>query len=163
HLERRLGQSDVAQKHYQAAAELDPRNIGILLTLADTFQSVRRYDEARAVLDRALEIAPGSEAALGVKAFSFPTEGRLNAAAEILANAPAKSQDEAITFARAAQLYLERHFDAAIAQIQQNTPPAFANDPRIMTYLAYCQKFAGHSDEARATFTRAAVAMKPTP
>ena len=33
HLERRLGQFDVAQKHYQAAAQLDPRNIGILLTL----------------------------------------------------------------------------------------------------------------------------------
>src|SRR5262249_3078431 len=30
HLERRLGQADVAQKHYQAAAQLDPRNIGIL-------------------------------------------------------------------------------------------------------------------------------------
>ena len=39
HLERRLGQFDVAQKHYQAAAQLDPRNIGILLTLADSFQS----------------------------------------------------------------------------------------------------------------------------
>ena len=33
HLERRLGQADVAQKHYQAAAQLDPRNIGILLNL----------------------------------------------------------------------------------------------------------------------------------
>ena len=39
HLERRLGQFDVAQKHYQAAAQLDPRNIGILLALADSFQS----------------------------------------------------------------------------------------------------------------------------
>jgi len=163
HLERRLGQADVAQKHYQAAAQLDPRNIGILLTLADTFQSVRRYDEARAVLDRALEMAPGNEAALGVKASTFQAEGRLNEAAEILAKAPANSQDEALTFARAAQFYDERRFDAAIVQIQQHTPAAFANDPRTMTLLGYCQKFAGHSDEARATFTRAAVAMKPTP
>src|SRR6266576_4210245 len=38
HLERRLGQADVAQKHYQAAAQLDPRNVDILLTLADSFQ-----------------------------------------------------------------------------------------------------------------------------
>src|SRR6266576_6625599 len=51
HLERRLGQADVAQKHYQAAAQLDPRNIDILLTLADSFQSVRRYDEARRIVD----------------------------------------------------------------------------------------------------------------
>jgi TolB-like protein/class 3 adenylate cyclase/Tfp pilus assembly protein PilF len=163
HLERRLGQADVAQKHYQAAAQLDPRNIGILLTLADTFQSVRRYDEARAVLDRALEMAPGNEAALGVKALTFQEEGRLNEAAEILAKAPANSQDEALTFARAAQFYDERRFDAAIVQIQQHTPAAFANDPVTMTLLGYCQKFAGHSDEARATFMRAAVAMKPTP
>jgi len=163
HLERRLGQFDVAQKHYQAAAQLDPRNIGILLILADTLQSLRRYDEARAVLDRALEIAPGNEAALGLKALTFQAEGRLNEAAEILAKAPANSQDEAVTFARAGQFYYERRFDEAIVQIQQHTPAEFANDPRIMTYLGYCQKFAGLDDEARATFTRAAAAMKPTP
>jgi TolB-like protein/class 3 adenylate cyclase/Tfp pilus assembly protein PilF len=163
HLERRLGQADAAQKHYQAAARLDPRNIGILLTLADTFQTVRRYDEARAVLDRALEMASGNEAALGLKAVTFQAQGRLNEAAEILAKAPANSQDELVTFARAAQFIDERRFDAAIVQIQQNTPAAFANDPRTLTLLGYCQKFAGHSDEARDTFTRAAMAMKPTP
>jgi TolB-like protein/Tfp pilus assembly protein PilF len=163
HLERRLGQIDVAQKHYQAAAELDPRNIGILLTIADTFQGIRRFDEARAVIDRALEMAPGNEAALGTKALSFQSEGRLNEAAEVLAKAPPNSQDEVLAFARAAQLYYERRFDQAVAQIQQNTPAAFANDPTILTLIGYCQKFAGHSDEARATFTRAAAAMKPTP
>ena len=163
HLERRLGQIDVAQKHCQAAAQLDPRDIGVLLTLADTLQSVRRFGEARAVLDRVLEISPGNEAALAAKAFSFQAQGRLNEAAEILAKAPTNSQDEALTFARAIQLYDERRFDEAIVQIQQNTPAAFANDPRTMTLLGLYQKFAGHDDEARATFTRAAAAMKPTP
>ncbi len=163
HLERRLGQLDAAQEHYQAAAQLDPRNIGILLTLADTLQTVRRYDEARTVLDRALEISPGNDAALAVKALSFQAQGRLNEAAEILAKAPANSQDEALAFARAIQLYDERRFDEAIVQIQQHTPAAFANDPRTMTLLGLCQKFAGHDDQARATFARAAAAMKPTP
>jgi TolB-like protein/Tfp pilus assembly protein PilF/class 3 adenylate cyclase len=163
HLERRLGQFDVAQKHYQAAAELDPRNIDILLTLADALQTVRRYDDARAALDRALEIAPGNEGALAVKALSFQAQGRLNEAAEILAKAPANSQNEALTFARVSQLYGERRFDEAIAQIQQHTPAAFANDPRIITFLGLCQQLAGKNDEARATFTRAAAVMKPTP
>jgi len=163
HLERRLGQADVAQRHYQAAAQLDPRNIGILLFIADTFQTVRRYDEARAALDRALEMAPGNEAALGWKALAFQAEGRLNEAAEILAEAPANSQDEVVAFARANQLIYGRRFDEAIGQIRQNTPATLANDPRTLTLLGYCQKFAGHSDEARATFTRAAAAMKPTP
>src|SRR6476620_6841059 len=163
HLERRLGQADVAQKHYQAAAQLDPRNIDILLTLADSFQSVRRYDEARRIVDRVLEMSPGNEAALAAKAFSFQAQGRLNEAAEILANAPANSQDDALCFARASQLYDERHFDEAIAYIQQNVPPAFANDPRTLVLVGWCQKFAGKDDEARATLTRAVAAMKPTP
>ena len=163
HLERRLGQFDVAQKHYQAAAQLDPRNVGILLTLADSFQSVRRYDEAQAVLDRALEMSPGNETALAAKALSFQTQGRLKEAAEVLAKAPANSQDEALTFARAFQFYYERRFDEAIAQIQQNTPAELANDPRTMTLLGYARNLSGNSDEARATFTRAAAAMKPTP
>ena len=163
HLERRLGQIDEAQKHYHAAAQLDPRNIGILLTLGDTIQSVRRFDEAQTIFDRALEMSPGNEGAVAGKALSFQGQGRLNEAAEILAKAPANSQDEALAIARALQLYYERRFDAAIVQIQQNTPTVFANDPRTMTLLGYCQKFAGKDDDARVTFTRAAAAMKPTP
>jgi TolB-like protein/Tfp pilus assembly protein PilF len=163
HLERRLGQGDVAQKHYQTAAQLDPRNIGILLTLADTFQSVRRFDEARTILDSALEISPGNESALAVKASSFQSEGRLNEAAEVLAKAPANSQNEALAIQRVVQLYEERHFDEAIAYMQQKLPPGLANDPRAITFLGECQQLAGKNDDARATFTRAVAAMKPTP
>src|SRR6266568_397871 len=159
HLERRLGQLDAAQEHYQAAAQLDPRNIDILLTLADSFQSVRRYDEARRIVDRVLEMSPGNEAALAGKTFSFQAQGRLNEAAEVLAKAPANSQDDALSFARASQLYDERHFDEAIAYIQQNVHPAFANDPRTLVLVGWCQKFAGKDDEARATLTRAVAAM----
>ena len=163
HLERRLGQFDVAQKHYQAAAQLDPRNIGVLLTLADSFQTVRRFDEARAVFDRAVEMSPGNEAALSAMASSLQTEGRLKEAAEVLAKAPANSKDEGLTMTRAIQLYDERRFDEAIAQIQQNMPATLATDPRILTLLGLCQKLIGKDDEARATFRRAVTAMKPTP
>jgi TolB-like protein/Tfp pilus assembly protein PilF len=163
HLERRLGQFDVAQKHYEAATQLDPRNLGVLLTLADALQSLRRYDESRTILDRVLEMSPGNEGALAAKAFSFQFQGRLNEAAEVLAKAPANSQDESLAMLRALQLYYERRFDAAIAQIQQNTPEEVANDPRMMLLVGYCQKFAGKDNEARATFGRAVAAMKPTP
>jgi TolB-like protein/Tfp pilus assembly protein PilF len=163
HLERRLGKIDAAQKHYQTAAQLDPRNIDILLTLADILQTVRRYDEARTLIDRVLEMSPGNEGALAAKAFTFQAQGRLNEAAEVLAKAPANSQDDALTMARALQLYYERRFDEAIAQIQQKTPAALANDPRTMTLLGYCQKLSGKGNDARDTFERAAAAIKPTP
>jgi tetratricopeptide (TPR) repeat protein len=163
HLERRLGQIDAAQKHYQAAAQLDPRNIGILVTAADTLQTVRRFEEARTLIDRALEISPGNESALAGKAATFQGQGRIAEAAEVLAKAPANSQNEALTVAIALQLYYERRFDEAIVQIQQNTPASVANDPRTMTLLGFCQKLAGKDNDARDTFSRAAAAMKPTP
>ena len=119
HLERRLGQFDVAQKHYQVAAQLDPRNIGILLTLADLLETVRRYDEARAIIDRVLEMSPGNEDGLAAKAFSFQGQGRLKEAAEVLAKAPAKSQDETLTSARCFQLYYERRTRASPQQPQK--------------------------------------------
>ncbi|MGA7273499.1 MAG: tetratricopeptide repeat protein [Candidatus Udaeobacter sp.] len=163
HLERRLGQVGVALKHYQAAAQLDPRNIGILLKLAETLQSDRRFDESQALYDRVLEMSPGNEAALSSNASSFQTQGRLNEAAEVLAKAPANSQDEGLCLTKAIQLYEERRFDEAIVYIQQNTPATVSNDPRALTLLGLCQKFAGKDNDARATFTRAVAAMKPTP
>jgi TolB-like protein/class 3 adenylate cyclase/Tfp pilus assembly protein PilF len=163
HLDRRLGQFDAAQKHYHAAAELDPRNIGILLTLADTLETARRYDEARTVFDRALEISPGNESAFAAKAFSFQAQGRLKEAAEVLAKAPANSENETLTVGRALQLYFERRFDEAIAYIHQKIPASVANDPRIITLLGQCQQLASKNDDARATFTRAVAVMKPTP
>ena len=164
HLERRLGQVDVAQKHYQAAAQLDPRNIGILLTLADTFETVRRYDEARAVLDHVLEISPGNGAALGAKAESFQAQGRLNEAAEVLAKAPANSQDETPYHAREPYSSTTRGASTRRSlRFSRTCPRHLRTIPASMTLLGYCQKFVGKDNEARATFTRAAAAMKPTP
>ena len=68
--------------------------------LADTLQTVRRFDEARTVLDRVLEISPGNEAALAAKAGIFQGQGRLKEAAEVLAKIPANSQDEAVNIQR---------------------------------------------------------------
>ncbi|HWY40075.1 MAG TPA: hypothetical protein VNX27_04700, partial [Chthoniobacterales bacterium] len=89
--------------------------------------------------------------------------GRLKEAAEVLAKAPANSQDEGIAIQRAIQLYDERRFGEAIVDIQHDMPAFVANDPRTIAFLGLCQKFAGKNNEARATFTRAVAAMKPTP
>ena len=162
HLERRLGQADVAQKHYRAAAQLDPRNIDILLTLADSLQTVRRYDEARTVLDRVLEMSPGNEAVLAAKAGMFQRDGRLKEAAEVLAKIPANSTDDAVNIQRFVQFYNERRFADAVVYVQHNFPPSLANDPRTITFLSISQKLSGKTNEARDTFMRAITAMKPT-
>src|SRR5438067_155747 len=142
---------------YADAVRLDPQ-----FALAWARLAVARSQLYFNGVDLETNSGPAVKEAAG-KALSCQGQGRLNEAAEILAKAPDKSQDEALAIARALQLYYERRFDAAIVQIQQNTPTVFANDPRTMTLLGYCQKFAGKDDDARVTFTRAAAAMKPTP
>jgi TolB-like protein/Tfp pilus assembly protein PilF len=167
HVEARLGRWEAAETHYKTAAELDPRNLAILLPMSGEFlDGLRRFTEAHAVVDRALQIAPRDESALAVKASLFHEEGQLDAAAKELARVPMDSQNEAVRYTRAFQLMYERHFEAAIAQMQfltaafKSGEPLDGNAMFALVVLGYCQERAGRTDEARATFARVTQAPK---
>jgi tetratricopeptide (TPR) repeat protein len=162
HLERRLGQTDQAEKHYQMAAQLDPRNINILITLSDLFASVRRFKQAEETLDRVEVISPGDVRTIAQKAFLFQSEGLLDKSAAELSKIPSDSKDDAVVLARLLQSYFERHFDAAITEFQKSSS-SVTEDPRSITFLGDCQYFAGRKSEARTTFLRAISAMTPSP
>ena len=162
HVERRLGRSEDAAKHYEAAAQLDPNDFDNIFTLADVLTSSRRFPEAEAAIDRVLRLSPDNETALAIKSLTLQGEGRLKDAADLLAKIPANSQDTSVSLARNLQAFYERRFDAAIAQIRRS-PPDLASDARTMILLAYCQERAGKKDEARATYQRAIATIKPTP
>jgi serine/threonine-protein kinase len=55
---QRRGQREEGLQNLERAAELDPRNFDILQQIALSYQSLRRYAEAIAALDRALAIVP---------------------------------------------------------------------------------------------------------
>jgi tetratricopeptide (TPR) repeat protein len=57
-LQRRQGRWDEATRHLQAAAALDPRDIGRQSELAIIYRQQHRYAEAAQVLDRALTLEP---------------------------------------------------------------------------------------------------------
>ena len=162
HLERRLGQTESAKKHYQMAAQLDPRNLDTLLTLADLLASLRRFEEAEDVSDRILQISPDNQHALAQKAFLFQSDGMLDKSAKILSSIPADSKEDDVVLARIFQSYFERNFDAAITQFQ-NSRSSVVNDPRSITLLGYCQLLAGRTSEAQVTLQRAISIMKPSP
>jgi TolB-like protein/Tfp pilus assembly protein PilF len=163
HVERRLGQLDAAEKHYRAAAQLDPRNLEIMTTLGQLLMSLRRFKEAEAVLDRVLQISPMDESGLTTKAFLFQAQGRLDEAARELNRIPATSQDEGVQVARTFQFIYERRFDDAIAQLERVIAVEKSADPRWIVLLGYCQIMAGKKDEARANYLHAISAMKPSP
>jgi serine/threonine-protein kinase len=55
---RRRGQQEEGLQNLQRVVELDPRNFNILQQIAVSYQSLGRYAEAIAALDRALAIVP---------------------------------------------------------------------------------------------------------
>jgi tetratricopeptide (TPR) repeat protein len=130
---------------------------------------MRRFDEAHAALDRALELSPNDEGALANKASLFQAEGRWDAAARELARIPADSTDEFVAATRVGQEIAQGHFEAAIALIEPRTVAAKPGEPlnttakAFLTQLGYCHEWAGHPEKARSTFMRAVQAIKPSP
>jgi TolB-like protein/class 3 adenylate cyclase/Tfp pilus assembly protein PilF len=162
HVERRLGHVDDAIKHYQMAAEFDPRNLDNLITLSQVFQGVRQFDQAEAVLNRVLQISPGKPGAIAQKAFLYQNEGNLDRAATELAKMPPDSHIDDIVIARFIQLYLERNYEAAIKEIEASKS-SVAQDPRTISLDGYCKYLLGRKDEARVTFQKSIALIQPTP
>ena len=63
---RRLGRWDEAEAQFKKALELDPRDVTLLSSLGGEFYNyLRRFGDARAVLERAIEISPDADAVQG--------------------------------------------------------------------------------------------------
>src|SRR5215831_10177779 len=170
YVERRLGRWKDAEEHYKKAAELDPQNFQVFVSMGgELLNYLRRFKEAHAALDRALEISPGAEGALANKASLFQIEGRLQEAAATLARVPPDSTDDLVVLIRATQASLERHFDDAIAILQRKLETANPGEPLStsskadLMQLGYCYEGAGRLNEAHAAFVRAIQAFKPSP
>src|SRR5499427_1994098 len=72
YVERRLGHWKQAEAHYLKAAELDPRDVQLWESIAgELFKYERRYSEAQAALDRALQISPNDDNLIAAKADIF--------------------------------------------------------------------------------------------
>ena len=57
-IERRHGRWEDSTNHIKRALDLDPRNLFLIQQLSITYETLRRYPEMAAVLDRALALAP---------------------------------------------------------------------------------------------------------
>jgi tetratricopeptide (TPR) repeat protein len=170
YVERRLGRWADAEPHYKKAAELDPQNFQLFASEGSEFLAyLRRFDEAQAALDRALQISPGEQGALVGKANVFQQQGRLQDAAAALARIPVESTDDFVVGARVTQALYERHFDVVISEVEQKLKSIPAGQPfdsvtdGALVLMGFCQEWMGKHDGAVRTFTRAVQAIKPTP
>ena len=114
-VQRRLGHWKEAEGEFYKALQLDPRDVPLLCSIGGEFYNyLRRFDAAKAALNRALEISPDSEEAHAYKAVVLQNEGRLAEAAQELARVSEGSTDDYIVGARITQAMYERQFDHAI-------------------------------------------------
>jgi TolB-like protein/Flp pilus assembly protein TadD len=169
-VQRRLGLWQEAETTFKKALELDPRDVTLLSSIGGEFYTyLRRFDDARAALDRALEISSDSEAAHANKAGIFQSEGRLAEAAQELAHIPRDSTDDFVLSSRVGQAIYERHFDTAIDVIERKVNAVQPGQPLdsiaelALVQLGFCLEWTGRHDDAVRNFTRAVQAIKPTP
>jgi TolB-like protein/Tfp pilus assembly protein PilF len=169
-VQRRLGLWQEAEMTFKKALELDPRDFQLLGSLGGEFYTyLRRFDDARAAMDRALEISPDSASVRASKAVTFQNEGRLDEAARELARIPADATDDFVVAPRIGQAIYERHFDTAISVIERKLSSVPAGQPLdsvtelALVQLGFCQQWTGREKDARRSFSRAIEAIKPKP
>ena len=168
-VQRRLGRWKEAETNYKKALELDPRDVTLLNDMGLTFYVyLRRFDDAHALIDIALGIAPDSVAERANKTALFQAEGRLEEARRELARIPGDASDDWVINTRIQQAIYERNYDNAIkvGEAKLNSIPANQRfdfyTKQFLVHLGFCQEWAGRPEEARNTFTRAVQAIKPT-
>src|SRR5207237_5983200 len=106
---RRLGRWQEAEASYKKAMELDPRDVQLLTSVGNEFYLyLRRFDDALASIDRALQVAPDAIGEHANKAVVLQAAGRLDEARREIALVPDDVLDDWVVAARVTQAVYER-------------------------------------------------------
>jgi TolB-like protein len=167
---RRLGRWPEAEVEFRKALELDPRDVSLLCSFGGEFYFyLHHFDDAYAVLNRALEISPESSAARAIKASLLQGQGKVTEAAQELTRIPAVVTDDYVETSRVLQALYERRFDEAVQIIEhrlQAVPPGQPIESSaeiVIVQGAFCQEWLGRHEDARRTFNRVVDSIQPTP
>jgi len=87
-LEQSLGRWEASAEHFRQAERLDPRLTQIKKLLGSTLNYLRRYPEARQVLDHGLALVPTDLDLIEFKAMTFLAQGDLAGARAVLKATP---------------------------------------------------------------------------
>jgi TolB-like protein/Flp pilus assembly protein TadD len=166
---RRVGRWQEAEANTRKALELDPLNGALLSgTAGDLYLFLRRFNDAHAVIDRAIQISPELASAHATNATIFQAEGRLPEAAQELAKIPIDATDDFGISSRVLQAMYERNFDAAVEIVKRKLRSVPAGQPidsiteSALVQMGFCQEWSGHHDDAVQSFN-AIQSIKPTP
>jgi TolB-like protein/Tfp pilus assembly protein PilF len=167
---RRLGRWQEAETSYKKAVELDPLDVQLLTTVGNEFYLyLRRFEDALASIDRALQIAPDALGEHANKAVVLQAAGRLDEARQELALVPDDVLDDWVVAARVNQAMYERRFSDAINIVERKLNSLTPNQPldsfgkAFLVTSGQCHEWLGQHEAAQQTFERAVREIKPTP
>ena len=91
---RREGNWGQSIDYFERALALDPRNLELLITTAETYTMLRQFQVALKLYDRALEITPNDPDMMAAKASIYQSEGNLQEAAIFLSEINEKTPNQ---------------------------------------------------------------------
>jgi serine/threonine protein kinase/tetratricopeptide (TPR) repeat protein len=144
--EEGLGRWDAGVEHFRQAERFDPRSAFILSDLGDALDRLRRYPEARAVLDRGLALAPDNLDLIGGKATAFLGEGDLAGARAVLKAAPKDVEPTALVAFLAVYWDLVWVLDEQQQELLLRLTPSAFDDDRGTWGICLAQAYAFKGD-----------------
>jgi len=167
---RRLGRWQEAEASYKKAIELDPLDVQLLSSVGNEFYLyLRRFDDALASINRALQVSPEGAGAHANKAVVLQAAGRIDEARQELALVPDDVLDDWVVASHIAQTIYERHFGDAISIVERKINSLAPNQPLdsfaklFLVQKGQCQEWLGQHEAAQQAFERAVREIKPTP
>lgn len=118
-IERRRGAFEKAVEYMRQALVLDPRNTELLGNYALTLVELRRFDEAHAVADQALDVIPDDPSMVTLQIFTRQAEGQLQQAQQLIDPLPQHQQDTALFDFIVLQLLYQQRYTDAVTLLRQ--------------------------------------------
>ncbi len=157
---RRQGRWEESIPKMEQAQQIDPRSAFLARDLSWTYLALRRYDDARRILENVLAWRPKDLAfQVGRAEIDFSQSADLRRLQKVVADPPAATDPDLLAAARAQVALLGRDYAALAQALAEYRRPDFATDGGYVTPREYFEGIAalGRADlaGAEAAFLRA--------
>jgi TolB-like protein/Flp pilus assembly protein TadD len=163
YVQRRQGDFEEALNNLKRALELNPRDVGLFIEIAETNQRLRRYEEAERYCNRSISLAPDQLTGYIYKANNYIRwQGDTKRARAVLEVMPKKSDDASI-LAWFSQEVLERNYKAALEWLDSVSVEFIENQelffPKAL-WAGNVYRFMEESELARASYDSARIQLE---
>ena len=164
-VERRRGDWNSSENHFNQAERLDPRNAYLLTQHALSYMHLRRFPEALRKLDQVLDIIPDDRDTLAQKAAIAQAEGDLPRASALLDQLRPGAADSDALETQIYQAILERRTASIIVRLKEimaRPDPALGPlNGELRFWLGWAEEVAGDQASAQATLRQAQTELEP--